>query len=273
MADAPVAAARERARDRRAPPRLLAADEVLRGVLLAVQGPRLPDPRRGHQPERSPRREDPQALRGERLPRRARAARRERLLRAQAHLEQRGPGGDPRGDRRARARGALPRSPERAPRRRGGRRHRGARGGDRSRAPGAHRAARRSATCSSSASSRRSTRSRRPSPRRPTRARRSSCAASTSSSRPRSAAAASRSCEPCSSRSTRRRALASVALFEDGALVVASRARANAHGESLLPLVDGDCFARPASARATSRAGRSTSVRARSPACASASRR
>ncbi len=40
-------AARERARDRRAPPRVLAADEVLRGVLLAVQGPRLPDPRRG----------------------------------------------------------------------------------------------------------------------------------------------------------------------------------------------------------------------------------
>ena len=33
------------------------------------------------------------------LPRRARAARRERLLRPQAHLEQPGPGGDPRGDR------------------------------------------------------------------------------------------------------------------------------------------------------------------------------
>ncbi len=73
----------------------------------------------GDHAERSPRRQAAEALRGERVPRRPHAPRRERSLRAQARLEQRGPGADPRGHRVAGARGSLPRAPACAARRRG----------------------------------------------------------------------------------------------------------------------------------------------------------
>ena len=72
---APLVDARELAELQRG---LLARTHVQRGVLLPVQGARLPDPRRGSDAQRPARREAPEALRGQRLPRRPRAAGRER---------------------------------------------------------------------------------------------------------------------------------------------------------------------------------------------------
>ncbi len=131
--------------------------------LSHLQGPRVPDPRGGHQHQRPPRGQDAQAVRRQRLSRRARPGRGERPVRAQAHLEHRGPGADPRRHRPARARGLLPRAPRSAPR---GRARRRASRRCRARSTASARcspAPRRRATSSSSASSRRWARSRRPS--------------------------------------------------------------------------------------------------------------
>ncbi len=66
-----------------------AAAAVPRGVPGALQGAHLPDPLRGRDALRPPRRQAAQAVRGERAPRRAAGGQRRRLLRPAAHLEQR----------------------------------------------------------------------------------------------------------------------------------------------------------------------------------------
>ena len=77
----PMVSARELAELQRG---LLQRPQVGEEVFSAVQGHRVPDPRRGGHAERPARREAPQAVRRERLPRRAGDAGRERSVRLEA---------------------------------------------------------------------------------------------------------------------------------------------------------------------------------------------
>ena len=81
-----------------------------RGVPGALQGSDLPDPLRGRERERPARGQAAQAVRRERPDRRADRGQRRRLLRAEAHLEQRRSGTSARGPGRAGAGAAPPRA-------------------------------------------------------------------------------------------------------------------------------------------------------------------